>query len=84
MPFISESIYKNLTKDESVHLAELAQISKELSEKDTELIAEMQKAREIVEKAHSIRKEKGLAVRQPLSQLLISNFAIFKRGWETY
>ena len=34
---------------------------------------EMQKAREIVEKAHAIRKEKGIPVRQPLSRLAIYN-----------
>ncbi len=63
-PFLSETIYKNLTKEESVHLADWPKYSGTIDEK---LIHEMQEARGLVEKAHSIRKEKVIAVRQPLS-----------------
>jgi isoleucyl-tRNA synthetase len=63
-PFLSEAIYKNLTKEESVHLADWPKYSGKIDEK---LIHEMQEARGLVEKVHSIRKEKVIPVRQPLS-----------------
>jgi len=63
-PFLAEVMYKNLTGEESVHLA----MWPKSSGKDNErLITEMQTAREVVEKAHSIRKENTIPVRQPLS-----------------
>lgn len=68
IPFLSESIYRNLTKEESVHLADWPKIKK-LSEEDRNLIVEMNNARAIVEKAHAIRKENKLPVKQPLRNL---------------
>ena len=65
-PFLSDTIYKNLTKEESVHLADWPQI-KILSNKDIKILSEMQRVREVVEKAHAIRKEKQIPVRQPLN-----------------
>jgi isoleucyl-tRNA synthetase len=64
VPFLSEVIYKNLTKEESVHMADWP---KYLGNIDEKLIHEMQEARDLVEKAHSVRKEKVIPVRQPLS-----------------
>jgi len=55
-----------LTKEESVHLADWPQI-KILSNKDIKILSEMQRVREVVEKAHAIRKEKQIPVRQPLN-----------------
>jgi isoleucyl-tRNA synthetase len=63
-PFFAEVIFRNLTKEESVHLADWPKSSGKIDEK---LILEMQTARDLVEKAHSIRKEKSIPVRQPLS-----------------
>jgi isoleucyl-tRNA synthetase len=63
-PFLSEVMYKNLTKEESVHLSDWPKYSGKI---DEELIHEMQEIRELVEKAHSIRKEKTVPVRQPLN-----------------
>lgn len=71
-PFISEIIYKSLTKEDSVHLSDWP-VSKILSDKDIKILREMEAARLIVEKAHAIRKEKGIPVRQPLSKLQITN-----------
>lgn len=68
-PFMSEAIYKNLTKEESVHLADWprveGKVKKSLQEK-------MQVVRKIAEKAHATRKEEGIAVRQPLALLTTS------------
>jgi len=65
-PFLAEIIYKNLTKEESVHLA-IWPSSKLLTNQDSRLLDEMELARQIVEKAHAIRKEKKIPIRQPLA-----------------
>ncbi|MDP3994435.1 MAG: isoleucine--tRNA ligase [bacterium] len=80
-PFLSESIYKNLTKEESVHLADWPKASRG-KPRDEELIKEMQKVREIVEKAHAERKMKGIAVRQPLNKLSIINYQLSNKELE--
>ena len=71
-PFISEEIYMNLTNSESVHLTDWPVVS-ELDETESKLIRQMRIVREIVEKGHAIRKEKNIAVRQPLSELKVVN-----------
>jgi len=75
-PYISESIYRNLktAKDpESVHLCSWPIISNRPSAISKQLLGQMQEARNIVEKAHALRAEKGLKVRQPLAKLQIPN-----------
>ena len=42
----------------------------------------MEIVRQIVEKAHAIRKEKAIPVRQPLSKLQISNYKLQIKGLE--
>lgn len=69
-PFISEEIHMNLTGNESVHLSDFPIANKNMI--DQKLETEMKRAREIVEKAHAIRKEKGIKVRQPLSDFTYS------------
>ncbi|MDB4940415.1 MAG: ileS2 [Candidatus Doudnabacteria bacterium] len=71
MPFISESIYKDLTGKESVHLADwntegLVQMSAE----ENALIAQMEIVREVVELGLSARTEAKMKVRQPLGYLV--------------
>ena len=57
----------NLTDEESVHLSTWPQTDgKAVNEK---LEKQMQRAMDIVSKAHSKRKEKGIKVRQPLPKL---------------
>ncbi|HSX49056.1 MAG TPA: isoleucine--tRNA ligase [Candidatus Saccharimonadales bacterium] len=70
-PFISEEIYKNLTKEESVHLADWPK-SRKLNEEEEKLLQGMEKARKIVEAGHAIRKEKQIALRQPLNEVKIT------------
>ena len=66
-PFISETIFKNLTKAESVHLQDWPQMNSALL--DSKLESEMQtKVRRLAEIAHSLRKEVKLPVRQVLAQ----------------
>ncbi len=81
-PFISELIYKNLTKAESIHLADWPKSTIELNDVSLAVITEMQKVREIVEKAHSERKEKVIPVKQPLLKLTVSNYTLLNRDLE--
>ncbi len=66
-PFIAEEIYQNLTGEESVHLSDWPPAQEKLI--DLELEKEQEIARKIVEVAHSLRKEAGIKVRQPLNSL---------------
>ena len=63
-PFISEEIYTNLTNDISVHLTNWPEFNNKLIDKELEL--EMNKAREIVEIAHALRKKAEIKVRIPI------------------
>ncbi len=67
-PFLGDEIYKNLTKEESVHLSGWPYV-KLLNKEDEKILKEMLEVRKVAEKAHSIRKEKGIVLRQPLSSL---------------
>ena len=73
LPFISEIVYKNLTKEVSVHLSDWPEFAYDI-EKD--LLEEMKKVREVVEKAHAVRKLKNIPVRQPLSKLKVTNLVL--------
>lgn len=64
-PFMSEIIYRNLTKEESVHLSDWPQGSYPIDEK---LVTQMPGLREAAEKIHAARKEAKIPVRQPLLQ----------------
>jgi len=66
MPFLSDFIYKDVTGEESVHLAKWP--DGKLAA-DNNLIAQMESAREIVSLGLAARKEKVLSVRQPLAAL---------------
>ncbi len=70
MPHISESIYDNITDLESVHLADWPRIDK--NEINKKILDEMVIVRQIVEIAHSIRRDQKIKVRQPLNELQIS------------
>jgi isoleucyl-tRNA synthetase len=62
-PFLAENMFRNLTKKPSVHLADWPEFEMEIDDK---LIGDMANIRNVVENVHAIRKEKGIAVRQPL------------------
>ncbi|MEK7497678.1 MAG: isoleucine--tRNA ligase [Patescibacteria group bacterium] len=67
-PFIADEIYKNLTKKESVHLVDWPHSAK-ATRGTAQTLENMKLVRGIVEKAHAIRKEKQIPVRQPLASL---------------
>ena len=69
-PFIAEIIYNNLTKGESVHLENWP---KKQGYLDGQLIKNMKSIRQVVEKVHSERKDKGIPVRQPLNTFKTSH-----------
>ncbi|MFH0863664.1 MAG: isoleucine--tRNA ligase [Candidatus Gottesmanbacteria bacterium] len=66
-PFLAEEIYQNLTKEESVHLANWPKYDEKLI--DLELEKEQRITRQLVEIAHSLRKDAEIKVRQPLNSL---------------
>jgi len=80
-PFISDLIYRNLTKEESVHLSSWPKV-KVKSSKDIGILSEMKTVREIVEKGHSLRKNSNIPVRQPLSEFKIKNSKLNTAGLE--
>lgn len=67
IPYIADEIYRNLTEENSVHLADFPKVDSKLV--DSTLEKATTHAREIVEKAHAMRKEAKIKVRQPLSLL---------------
>lgn len=64
MPFMAEAIYRNLTREESVHLTDYPQTDKSLL--DERLVSQMLLVRKLVEVGHAKRKEAGIKLRQPL------------------
>lgn len=66
-PFVSDLIYKNLTKEESIHLSDWVEVG-ELNSDEVKLLDEMKKVRAVTEVGHSLRKEKNIPVRQPLNK----------------
>jgi len=72
MPFISEVIYKNLTKNESVHLADWPTYSK-LTKSELSLINEMHRLRVLVERVHAKRRKENLPVKRPLLKLIVTS-----------
>ncbi len=72
-PHISEVIFTNLTKAESVHLADWPTDTENLRSTEVKnIIPSMQSVREIVELGHAERKAKNIPVRQPLGKLIVT------------
>jgi isoleucyl-tRNA synthetase len=69
-PFVAEEIYKNLTGEESVHLADFPAADEKIIDK--ELNEQMQLARRFVKLGLAARAASGIKVRQPLSRLQIN------------
>ena len=64
-PFITEEIYTNLTGEPSVHLTDYPLVDEKVIDKN--LSKSMADVRSLVEVGHSLRKEQGVKLRQPLS-----------------
>ncbi len=69
-PYLAESIYKNLTGEESVHLADWPKLAT-LTDQEEELLRQMQLTRKTVELGLAGRKAAGIKVRQPLAKLMV-------------
>ena len=67
-PFLSEEIYRNLSKEESVHLSNWPESGK-VTPGQKRLIKEMKFLREVVEKTHAARKKAKIPVKQPLQSI---------------
>ncbi|NTW30710.1 MAG: isoleucine--tRNA ligase [Candidatus Moranbacteria bacterium] len=68
-PFLAEEIYRNLTGEESVHLADWPEA--DVSQIDRSLREDMLITREIVAQGLKRRAEEGVKIRQPLSHAYI-------------
>jgi len=68
-PFIAESMFKNLTNEESVHLTDWPK--SDVTKRNKELDEQMQFLRKVIEAGHAKRKEQSLKVRQPLAKATI-------------
>jgi len=69
-PFITDEIFRNLTTDQSVHLASWP--SSNPGYIDSDLNYKMKLARTIVSMGHSLRAKENLKVRQPLNMIQIA------------
>ncbi|MDP3974476.1 MAG: isoleucine--tRNA ligase [bacterium] len=81
LPFISDEMYTNLTGNESVHLESWPEIDNKLINENLE--KDMLSVREVVEKAHSIRKEANIPLRQPLNLVTVTLKQAFKSNNST-
>ena len=68
-PFITEEIYRSLTGELSVHLADMPEVNEGL--KDQEVEAKMDLVRDLVTLGRAAREKNRLKVRQPLQKILI-------------
>ena len=76
-PFTTEAIYKNLTKEESIHLADYPKANQNLLNK--ELNSKTQLIQDVISLGLSIRSRHKIKVRQPLNKInlvinLVHNF----------
>lgn len=77
-PLLSEMVFQELKKkmklkEESVHMAAWPMVPKEISAVNKKLISDMTVVRAICSNALKLRAEVGIKVRQPLSELQITN-----------
>ncbi|MDR2519857.1 MAG: isoleucine--tRNA ligase, partial [Eubacteriaceae bacterium] len=73
-PYISEEIYRAMTKGESVHLESFPQCDPSLI--DEMLERKITFARDIVSLGRSAREEAGLKVRQPLRETIVGGIGV--------
>ena len=73
LPFLTESVYRGLTGERSVHLADWP--TPDALPHDPELVASMDLVREVCSAAHAIRKAHGLRSRLPLRRLTVATTA---------
>ncbi len=70
LPLVSEEVWRGLTGERSVHLSDWPVVDN--LPDDPELVARMERVREVCSAASSIRKAAGLRARQPLRSLTVA------------
>jgi isoleucyl-tRNA synthetase len=70
LPLVTEEIYRGLTGERSVHLADWPDVADLPSDRD--LVGTMDRVRDVCSAALSIRKAQGLRVRLPLPSLTVA------------
>jgi isoleucyl-tRNA synthetase len=70
LPFLSDEIYRGLTGGESVHLADWPDAS--ALPEDAELVAAMDRVRDVCSTALGMRRQQNVRVRQPLAKLIVA------------
>jgi isoleucyl-tRNA synthetase len=70
LPMLAESVYRGLTGERSVHLADWPDVS--CLPEDAPLVAHMDTVREVCSAGHSIRKARGLRARLPLASVTVA------------
>ncbi|MFF1818036.1 isoleucine--tRNA ligase [Kribbella sp. NPDC058245] len=73
LPLVAEDIWRGLTGERSVHLTDWPTVT-DLPD-DPELVAQMERAREVCSVASAIRKATGIRARQPLEKLTVATTA---------
>lgn len=68
-PFITEEIYRNLTKEQSVHISDFPKYDKKLIDKSSE--KRMDLVRDICSLGRNARESVNIKVRQPLNTLIL-------------
>ena len=69
IPYTTEEIYKDLTGEQSVHLADFPVAQEELINKEIEV--KMDLVRDLISTGRFVREETKIKVRQPLSEALV-------------
>lgn len=70
MPFITDEIYTNLTKKDSVHLSSWPEV-KPGNESQEKMFVVMSIIRDYAEKIHALRKTQNVALKQPLVKVVL-------------
>ena len=70
LPMVSEAVYRGLTGERSVHLADWPDAAS--LPRDVRLVSEMDTVREVCSAGHSVRKARDLRARLPLSSVTVA------------
>jgi isoleucyl-tRNA synthetase len=70
LPFVAEEVYRGLTGELSVHLADWPDAA--ALPADAKLVAEMDRVRDAASAARTLREKAGVRVRQPLAAMTIA------------
>lgn len=70
-PFLTDEIYRNLTQEESVHLADYPVVNKKMFQDNIE--KKMDLVRDLISLGRNAREEAKIKVRQPIKEVIIDN-----------